>query len=322
MPDTVPLVGLLIISLLVLTMVASTWDGGRRRLALVGVIGLAVGLALGYVFASNAIDDEDRAWRHWQSAIDRSLAGCAEGGDGAACLAEALERNPPPATAADASVTDRFFADLRAGEALLETPRARDLLWDEFGIEAEEFIGTGYSVSREGATRSYENAEQEEFFVQNFCADAIDTSVCPTETANVWTWRLAPEQLATWLDRPASEFLSAVAPGDHTEEWTAARRTLGERATFIRFARFPAHFYAGTVGRPGNDMVFFAALPDTSLTLREIMARTGSSSLAEGGDPGETFFVWIYIPEPGAPTPMATWAALFDYLDRRAANDN
>jgi hypothetical protein len=323
MPDTIPLAGLLIISLLVLAMAAATWDSAQRRLALVGVIGLAAGLALGFLFALNLVDDEDRAWSRWRQSIDRSVARCAEEADGATCLAEAIEQNPAPADGADASVTERFFDDVRAGEALLETPRARDLLWEEFGIDSEEFIGTGHSVSREGETRSYANARQEEFFVANFCADVVDRNVCPQEVANVWTWRFEAGQIERWLDRPAGEFLAQATPVDHVSDWAAARRTLAEHPSFIRFARFPAQFYAGTVGRADNDLVFFAALPDPStVTLREIMARTGSSALAEPGEPGETLFVWVYVPEPGAPTPTATWAALFDYLEARAANDN
>ncbi|MGE0743148.1 MAG: hypothetical protein AB7O98_17570 [Hyphomonadaceae bacterium] len=308
-------VALLLLLLIVVTVVALSWEDALKRRGVfvgIGVLGLMLaGWALWASPREALLQGESDAWSAWGQSIDARVAACGETIDGATCLKSALARHAAP-PAADDSNAARFFRDMNMGEALLSHERTRDLLWDEFGIDSADFLGTGYSAPR-GAGGGYEAARQLEYFVPNMCADVIDTAVCPREVENVWTWRLSATDAAAWVDRSAAEFFATAAPADHAAQWRAQATALSQGALYVRFSRFPAQYYAGTVGRPNADLVFFAALPDPGAsTLREIMARTGSAALGEPDAPEDTLFVWVYAPP--APPPAATWSALFDYV--------
>ncbi|MBK6703097.1 MAG: hypothetical protein IPG56_04475 [Caulobacteraceae bacterium] len=131
----------------------------------------------------------------------------------------------------------RVLFQVELGQNLRRIPRASDLLWDEFGIDSEEFIGTGYSVphATDGGERSYADARQREFFVDNLCADMIDTQRCPTEVDTIWTWRLTPAQASQWLDRP----LTRRSSSGFTPPSSASPRRLGERSSTLCAATWP-----------------------------------------------------------------------------------
>jgi len=314
---------LLLLLLVVVGVVLMNSEDARKRRGLIAAAG-AIGVLLTVLWVLATPSDP---WVVWAHRIDRSVESCNQQ-DAAVCLAAALERHPPPAAppeqGKETSVSADFFADLRVADALLDQEHTRDLLWDEFGIDSNEFLGTGFSAPRNetGPARSYADARQREFFVPNLCADVIDNTRCPSEVANVWTWRLDAARSSQWLDRPVSDLLTRVQPSDHLNEWRRQARNYlrisptAPRQVLVRFARFNPQYYAGTLGRPEANLVFFTSLADVhSITLRDAMMGTGSEALAEPPQ-DETLFIWVYAPAEGDAAPSATWAALFDYLDR------
>lgn len=286
----------------------------RERLAL-GAATLGAVVALVFFLGPKS---PEQAWASWRGEISTQLSSCPEAEDGAACLSRALSAHPAPKPDGEAEgPADVFFSQVELGQNLQRIPRASDLLWSEFGIDSEDFIGTGYSVphAADGSARSYADARQREFLVDNICADMIDTQRCPAEVTNIWTWRLTPAQASQWLDRPLRALLRSQAPADHRPEWLGARAN--EAALNIRFARFNPDYYTGTIGRPDANLVFMTTYPPGNLTLREALLETGSADLAEPGEDNETLFIWVYAPEE-SPSP-ATWGTVFDYLREHAA---
>ncbi|MDX2276350.1 MAG: hypothetical protein NW206_12935 [Hyphomonadaceae bacterium] len=314
------IIAILVLLALLLVLIGAAfmgWDDVRRRpliLGAMGVVGVGAAVAALTMTPRSAPQASD-PFQEWSARIEARAAACPEDSDGAACLANAFRQTPPPEADESGTAAARFFHDVRLGEALLAQPKAEDILWREFGVDSADFIGTGYSVVFSGAQRSYEGARQIEYFAPNICADMIDTQRCPAELSNVWTWRLDSAAVASWLDQPIDAFFAAEPPADHLAEWTARRasRPFDDGSLVIRFSRFDPQYYAGTVGRPEAELVFFAALTDArEATLRDMLARTGSAPLAEPGEENETLFVWVYA--PNAPLRTATWDALFDHL--------
>lgn len=316
MPPVATIVLLLILVLgLAYVLRLSPWSETLRQRLAVGAALTAVFVASFYFIAPQTADASWSAWRHAMSA---TLERCPETEDGSICLARALSTHAPPIQDADLDgPADVFFAHVELGQNLRRIPRAGDLLWDEFGIDSEEFIGTGYSVphAATGGERSYSDARQREFFVENLCADTVNLERCPTEVDNIWTWRLTAAQASQWLDRPLRTLLASERPNDHDVEWRRARSS--GTTLNIRFARFNPDHYAGTLGRPDANLVFIAEYPSGNLTLREALLETGSAALAEPGEDNETLFIWVYAPEE-QPLP-ATWGTVFEYVQRRSA---
>jgi hypothetical protein len=285
----------------------------RQRLAL-GAATLGAIVSSAYFLAPPSAET---TWRAWRDDVSGGLERCPEAEDGSICLSRALANHAAPNhNETLEGPADVFYSEVELGQNLRRIPRAADLLWAEFGIDNEEFIGTGYSVpySPDGGARSYSNARQREFLVENLCADMIDAARCPAEQTNIWTWRLSAGQTHEWLNRPLNRLLAAQAPLDHQREWSRTRAS--DTSLYIRFARFSPDYYSGTLGRPDANLVFIAAYPTGSPTLREALFETGSAPLAEPGDDTETLFIWIYAP-PQRPR-EATWGYVFEYLRQQA----
>lgn len=314
---------ILLLLLALVVIVIMNWEAARQHHGLIVAMG-GVGVLCAIILAARAPAADP--WPAWTQRIDSAIAACGEAAD-APCLARAIAANPAPPSANE-TISQRFLGDLRIAEGLLASERARNLLWDEFGIDSNDFIGTGYSTPwrDDQAQRTYREARQREFFVANLCADIVDTTRCPTEAPNVWTWQLTGQDAQAWLSRPVSALITGVPPSDHVREWRAALPTIRDggddvRPVLIRFSRFNPQYYAGTVGRPSADFVFFAAIDDVGpRTLGEALALTGSAALADQAE-DEILFIWLYAPSEGdVPTP-ATWGAVFDHLRTISATE-
>ena len=81
-------------------------------------------------------------WSIWQEEIKNYLAPCSDS-DSARCLVNALEKFKPPFNTSNQG--GRFYEDMRAGEILLQLPKAHNTLTKAFGIHGETFTGSGYS---------------------------------------------------------------------------------------------------------------------------------------------------------------------------------
>jgi hypothetical protein len=254
-------------------------------------------------------------WVSWQHGFARVMHGCASKAE-ANCLAKAFNTVSRPALSASGRVVDDLDRDLRTGEILLDDHDGSDALWKEFGIDSKSYLGTGYSVPQTGASLDYDRARQREYFVPNFCAEAVDPKPCQSVRPGLWTLRLSDDQARAWLDKPVGELLKAMLPHDAAGSYEhSGPASGGLPSALIRVSRFDSKFYSGTIGRPGAQRVFFADLDqvrDTSL--RDEMIATGSPALADKPDPGKTLFVWVLVPSAETDVRIASWKSLFDIL--------
>jgi hypothetical protein len=284
--------------------------------------------ALALMFATAVAHGADAPnadpWAEWRDNFDTIVAACVKAAE-SNCLSKAFaSRTRPSAEDASTDVSDSLYRDLQAAEVMLHQKDARDLLWHDFGIDASDFLGTGYSVPLTGAVaHEYEYARQREYFVPNLCAEAVDLSICPKADSGLWTWRLSAPELARWLDKPIASFLKTRRSGNggYLARLNAAEAVGTQSplpALMIRFGTLPLAYYKGTVGRPGSVRVFFANFGQVrSKTLRAAMIATGASSLLDKPDPEKTFFIWLYAPDATSKATVASWKSLFDILSQQ-----
>ncbi|MGN6516616.1 MAG: hypothetical protein ACTHLR_12355 [Rhizomicrobium sp.] len=269
-------------------------------------------------YADDAPQADD--WSAWTANFDSVITACVKA-DEQGCLAKAFNSRERPG--ADAvSVTDKLYRDLRAAEAMLHDKEAGDLLWREYGIDGNDYLGTGYSVPLAGTfAGQYAYARQREYFVPNLCAEAVDPAVCPQREPDVWTWRLSAADLVRWQNRAVAALLAKRMP---QADQAGFRRKTGVGAPIvrnnlpdllIRFGSLPLAYYKGTVGRPGAVRVFFADYAQVKgKSLHDALVATGAASLIEKPDPAKTFFIWVYAPGPDSKASVASWNALFSIL--------
>jgi hypothetical protein len=315
---------LLFLLLLTTSVVAISWrDALKRRGVYIALAASGVVIAVSsLVFESQSSRSTATApWAPWTARMTDRVESCTEQRDPTACLAAALRAEPPP-HAVDGETglaSSQLLHEFQMGQALLQSPRISDLLWEEFGIDREDFLGIGLSINN----RSEDSHTRErEYFVSNLCADKINLDRCPTEEPNIWTWRLPSAAARVQLGRPLLELIDGQPPLDNVEQWRTLRTNeLAPTGLYIRIAHFPGQFYAGTVGRPEAKLVFFTEFPERSTTLRDFMAQTGSESLAETINENETLFIWVYAPTETQEPMLATWGSLFDYLHASSGID-
>jgi hypothetical protein len=235
---------------------------------------------------------------------------------GSACLAKAFRDRPrPQIDNPRREVSGELFYDLRTAMAMLAVPSAADALSRDYGIDSKAYLGTGFSVPvTKTGVASYWQALQNEYFLPNLCAQAIDPATCPVADPDVWTLRLNAGELMAALDRPVESILTNDAKAFIARTGTGSRAD-GLPKVFVRFTPLRASFYKGTVGRPGLVRVFFADYTQVrAKPLREVLIATGASALIGDPDPSQDFFVWIYAPVGATKAVAASWHALFDAL--------
>ena len=268
-------------------------------------------LCLALVFALPARAD---TWNDWQSGFTQTINACAIK-DGA-CLNHTFTATPLPAPDST-SANDLLLRDLRAAQVMLHQPDASSLLWKLYGIDSSAYLGTGYSVPLNGPqARQYAFARQREYFVPNLCAETIDTALCPARASNLWVWKVTPQQLARWLDKPVAQLLAARRPLHDAAGFNRARRAPATNPDLprllIRFSPVPDAFYKGQVGRGGAARVFFGDYDQArAVTLRDFITATGTTGL-DAPPPGTHYYVWLLA--PGADVRQASWDALFKLL--------
>jgi hypothetical protein len=242
------------------------------------------------------------------------------------CLALAMQRALPTVTSTDPETALR--EDVELGSRLLKDKKGQtaiaDGLYDFYGINAQTFLGTGYSIPSptEESDGQYSDAKVREYLVPNYCAVKM-APLCPEKEPDVWGWRLDPHLLTNLSVR---DLLCRIKPEDGVAEyrkfirpWCFHRAALDVSAdksdpVLIRFQNFPEGYYKGTVGRANAVYVFFSNLEQASpLSLREAARQSGSTAREiDNLAPNRKVFVWLVAPgDKSASRRLATWQKLF-----------
>jgi len=266
-------------------------------------------------------------WVAWSDNFDSTISACVKAGE-KSCLSKAFMSRPRPVLEGNPPyVTDTLYYDLRTAEVLIHQPDASKLLSSQYGIDASAYLGTGFSVPLQGAgALQYQFARQQEYFVPNLCAEAVDKTVCPARDPNMWAWHLTSAQMQHWLDAPIAALLHQRPPRSDAAAFgkLAAPKPVapGELPSLlIRFGNFPLKYYSGAIGRPGAVRVFFASYQQVrGETLRGAVVATGAASLIAKPDPANTFFIWLYAPHAGTKAAVASWKELFGILSAAGPN--
>jgi hypothetical protein len=266
----------------------------------------------------------DDPWTTWSANFNTVMTACVQANQ-PNCLAKAFQSQPRP-PAPGSFVDDDLYRDLGTAEVLLHQTDASNAMYNLYGVDSSAYLGTGYSVPVAGTgAGNYTYALQREFFVPNLCAQPVNPKVCPKGNPEVWTFRLTAAQMTAAADKPIAALLRAHWPKTNGKALSAAWRATAIPGRpdlpplLIRFASFPFSDYDGTFGRADAQRVFFASFGQVrTKTLRAAMHATGADSLLANPSPANTFFIWIYAPDPRSQASVATWKALFKLLEQPA----
>jgi hypothetical protein len=214
-----------------------------------------------------------------------------------------------------------------AGEDASEGTIA-DTLKAMMGIDREEFTGLGRSlpiVDTQSDRMRYTEALLSEYWAPNVCAETVNTDICPQRWPRAWAWRFT--NLGDVRGMTLRQLILEMEPaaGSGTLQLEAMRDRLrtgslrDPTTLLVRFQIFPQRYYAGTVGRPEAQRVFFSSLAESAeLEVQQAFLLSGMSDPNEQStDDDSTAFIWVYEPQTRREYTRASWSDLFVYLSRR-----
>lgn len=219
----------------------------------------------------------------------------------------------------DASAAERFHADIRLADKLLEIPRVSEILGRAFSISKENFLGYGYSLPSDGS-----EPRAREYLVKNQCSTsskpggpcALPNSASP----QIFTWILSPSDVKA--GDTIGTLLRRIKPEENRDAFDALLKEIDEGRLdktpplLIRFSKFSISSYAGTIGRTDATYVFFSNLAEMwarSISASETISGREPDTSA-GGTPGVRVFVWIFYPTSADDAQPATWKNIFRLL--------
>ncbi len=220
-------------------------------------------------------------WRNWRKQIHEKLSAdkMTE-----SVLGDALKIKLParPEQAAPALRRDQAI-----GEVLMAYPQVRKLLWDRFGIDEHNFLGTGLSKPS-SASNHYGAASVHEYLIKNHYA----------ESRVIWTRTVDPINSEDMSKTIEELFLKDPKPDANKQ---VLKKGIEQRVkvketdipAVIRFARFNSGDYSHQLGPKHRRHVFASNLAEVwTTTLRDAAKLSGYIS-----EKGDTVYVWIFLPD-------------------------
>jgi serine/threonine protein kinase len=296
---------------------AAVFAAGLVALALLGIV---VGMSVGLIQSERAREAEEarqlavereaqaraelvasEEWRTWRKAFQERLGSetITE-----ATLAEALLKvRPPPSPDNPASALRRDFA---IADVLLSYPAVRDILWDRFGIDERNFLGTGLTRPASASGTNYGSASAHEYFIKNYYSDS--KSVC--------TRTLDPVNRPEGMRMTVADLIDDARRPDHDKDELVkeiVRRVKENDFTtppVIRFARFNGVDFGRRLGSRKRHYVFASSLADVwHLRVRDAANRSGYIS-----EKGDTVYLWVFVPSHASEVIPATWDQVLNHL--------
>jgi hypothetical protein len=250
-----------------------------------------------------------REWQLWRAVIHEKLS---IEPPQERHLIEALQINipalPDSHTEADVLRRDEAIADV-----LLSYKGVKKILAERFGIR-EEFLGTG--MSKPLGLTPYSSVSVHEYLIKNL----------PETSDHVWTWSLTP--LGSNFSKSVQEIICGESEridpkkkDKYAEEMKEILIRIKNKdhplPPMIRFARFDKDNYKGTVGFPGTlsrpkaIRVFTSNLSEVwDLTLQQATEKSGYTYKG----PGDTLFIWVFVPYHTDEFVPATWRQVLVHL--------
>jgi hypothetical protein len=274
-------------------------------LALFGLVRLVVALTAAPAPAPppqptwpELVQSED--WRGWRKQVHEKLSGDKAPDRALADALVTVKLPPRPEHAAEALRRDQAI-----GDVLMSYPAVKDLLWDRFGIDKQNFLGTGLSkpYSAEG---NYGAATVHEYLIKNYYADS--KAVC--------TRTLDPVNRPDDMRLTVADLVDDVRRPDRDKDELVkeiVRRVKEKDATtppVIRFARFNAVEYSRRLGRPARRYVFASNLAEVwNMRVRDAADLSGDIS-----EKGDTMYLWVFVPNHASEVVPATWDQVLNHL--------
>jgi hypothetical protein len=233
-------------------------------------------------------------WLAWRKHVHETLSARAT----EETVGEALQR--PPALPHSSPAALR--RDLAMADVLLSYDGVGKVLKNRLGID-EHFLGTGMSNPVNAA--DYGLASVHEYLIPNLRDDH----------AQVWTRKFNPFILD--LEKRVRDLIEEETEEDETKQ--KLKQVIISRvqakepgAVVIRFARLDMNWYKGTVGRPASVRAFASDLAE--VWNMKVKAAADLSGYHFSG--GDTFFVWVFVPEHREEAVPATWGQVLEHLPK------
>jgi hypothetical protein len=299
---------------------------GRGRWALKAVVGLLAVVLVGLLAAKSLLpmvapspppawNEPVRSaeWLGWRKQTHDKLSGAVN----EETLSQAL-KTLPLASAEDPATALR--RDQAVADVLLSYDGVQTILKKRLGIARDSFLGTG--LSKPVGERDYSSASVHEYLIPNH----------PDTHPEVWTWQLQP------IGPNFRKRVRDIIAGDPDKKEQRLPPLLGSKETFeqnltagilsrvekkdmnlppvIRFAIFPAKFYSNKMGRKDAIRVFACNLAELwDLPLQEAAKHSGYS-FGAGSREGDTFFIWVFLPNRQDEVVPATWGEVLRRLPK------
>lgn len=237
------------------------------------------------------------------------------------CLVFALKNVGPAdiSLRSDASAVERYRAEMRLADRLLEIPKVPDILGRAFSVSKENFLGYGYSLPSDNS-----EPRAREYLVKNQCSTSSKPggpcALPNSASLQVFTWILNPGVVR------ATETIGTILrnnpPEENREGFADLLKQIDDGRLdktpplLIRFSKFPISYYFGTMGRTDASYVFFSNLGEMwnrSISASETISGREPDTSA-GGTQGVRVFVWVYYPTSADDAQAATWKNIFKLL--------
>ena len=236
-------------------------------------------------------------WRHWRKQVHQILSVDKDKVTEDA-LADALSVKMParPEHAAPAMRRDQAIADV-----LMAYKGETELLWKRFGIDENNFLGTG--LSKPNTAKEYMSASVHEYLIPNL----------PDNDDDVWTWKLEHNDLRDMTIKELCESETKLLdPRNRPVQRISDRVNEKDMAkpAVIRFAILFDSNYKRTLGHPDRYRVFASNLAEVwNTSVKEASERSGHTY-----SNGKSLYVWVFVPKHPTQVVPATWGEVLHNL--------
>ncbi len=237
-------------------------------------------------------------WRHWREQIHEKLSA---GKVTESTLVEALKIKAParPEQAAAALRRDQAVADV-----LMTYPGVREILWRRFGIDENNFLGTGLSKPLR-ASNNYGAAAVHEYLIPNVQDDDRRVSWLILDPTNNQLKMTVQELLENdpKADEHKKELVKRIA--ERVKEKDISPAVI--RFAILDLSKFS---YSRKLGRPDAQRVFASNLGEVWNTRVRDAANLSGHTFTKG----DALYVWAFLPSHPDEVVPATWGEVLHNL--------
>ena len=241
-------------------------------------------------------------WIAWRKHVHETLSGAKVTEK---TLIEALRGIPSSQLTSPAALLRR---DQEIGDVLLKHVGVQNLLYDRFGI-GEHFLGTG--LSNPVNVTSYWSASVHEYLVPNVPDNSSQVLMRKSRDFPV----VMEKTVAQVIEEAEEHDAEKQALKKTIVALAGAKERVRDLPPVIRFARLNDNEteYSRRLGRSQRARVFASDLAEIwDLKVKDAAARSGYTF----EKPGDTFFIWVFVPSHGDEVIPASWTEVLQRLPK------